>query len=136
MFVCLFSQGAILTTMLATRNFSIPKIDQRSSTVKKAPETAAGAVVVAEAEAAAALASSDTIVEDDGLDTLKTPSAPSTLKIENHTDINGHRDSSMGASSSSVQSVVTHGNARKQDIIRITQNLLDSISSGDYDTYS
>ncbi|GAV00607.1 hypothetical protein RvY_11433 [Ramazzottius varieornatus] len=127
-------KGAILTTMLATRNFSIPKIDQRSSTVKKAPETVAGAVVMAEADAAAALANSDTIVEEDGLETPKTPFAPSSLKIENHIGINGHVDS--GTSVSSVQSTVTQGNARKQDIIRVTQNLLDSISSGDYDTYS
>lgn len=127
-------QGAILTTMLATRNFSIPKMDQRSSTVKKAPETVAGAVVMAEADATAALANSDTIVEEDGLETPKTPFAPTSLKIDNHIGINGHVDS--GTSVSSVQSTVTQGNARKQDIIRVTQNLLDSISSGDYDTYS
>ncbi|XP_055330482.1 calcium/calmodulin-dependent protein kinase type II delta chain-like isoform X2 [Paramacrobiotus metropolitanus] len=124
-------KGAILTTMLATRtSFAAPKYDanSRSLTAKKVDVVAKENAD--ENSAATPASTSDTIVEEDGFETPKTPHGPTVIN-----SVAGLMDNHRGGADSAPvsPSVLT---AKKLEIIRITQALLDFISAGDFDAYS
>ncbi|XP_069374684.1 calcium/calmodulin-dependent protein kinase type II delta 1 chain isoform X13 [Paralichthys olivaceus] len=97
-------KGAILTTMLATRNFSVAK-----SLLNK---------------------------KTDGVKKRKTDSAehlrePQTTVIHNPAD--GNKESSESANTTIEDEDVR---ARKQEIIKVTEQLIEAINNGDFEAYT
>ncbi|XP_038610926.1 calcium/calmodulin-dependent protein kinase type II subunit delta isoform X9 [Tachyglossus aculeatus] len=98
-------KGAILTTMLATRNFSAAKsLLKKPDGVKESTE------------------SSNTTIEDEDVKAAKC--------IE-HANLEAHpqKSASFQATVSSVQS-------RKQEIIKVTEQLIEAINNGDFEAYT
>ncbi|XP_050297099.1 calcium/calmodulin-dependent protein kinase type II alpha chain isoform X9 [Anthonomus grandis grandis] len=111
-------KGAILTTMLATRNFS-----SRSIIVKKGD----GSQVKESTD-------SSTTIEDDDIKGAGTP--PQSPKVTPTT---------VGSPSSSVattapmnlgQALLQSVQARRQEIIKITEQLIEAINTGDFEGYT
>ncbi|OQV18790.1 putative Calcium/calmodulin-dependent protein kinase type II subunit beta [Hypsibius exemplaris] len=131
--------GAILTTMLATRNFSIPKMDanSRSLTAKKVGEvTDAVPLANLDLNNVTVPTSTDTITEEDGCETPKLPFPAAGFGGQtNHLD-NGHHRGDTGYSSSSSLPRDNQTTAKRLEIVRVTQALLDSIATGAYEQYS
>ncbi|UXI14089.1 calcium/calmodulin-dependent protein kinase II [Sarcoptes scabiei] len=94
-------KGAILTTMLATRNFSSRSIINKKSDGSQVKES--------------------------------TDSSNTTLEDEDTKDclLNQH-----GVERSRTVIMAETSQARKQEVIRLTEQLLDAINTGDYDTYA
>ncbi|XP_069374681.1 calcium/calmodulin-dependent protein kinase type II delta 1 chain isoform X10 [Paralichthys olivaceus] len=104
-------KGAILTTMLATRNFSVAK-----SLLNK---------------------------KTDGVKKRKTDSAehlrePQTTVIHNPAD--GNKESSESANTTiedeDVRGYLLSMKARKQEIIKVTEQLIEAINNGDFEAYT
>ncbi|XP_049515410.1 calcium/calmodulin-dependent protein kinase type II delta chain isoform X12 [Dermacentor silvarum] len=120
-------KGAILTTMLATRNFSshVTTPNTGRSIMTKKGE---GSQVKESTD------SSTTIEDDDVKDNVHA--APERSK----TVIQVDQDGDMG--SGNAQTLLCSGNfqgvkcARKQEIVKLTEQLIESINSGDYETYT
>ncbi|XP_075735861.1 calcium/calmodulin-dependent protein kinase II isoform X15 [Rhipicephalus microplus] len=123
-------KGAILTTMLATRNFS-----SRSIMTKKGE----GSQVKESTD------SSTTIEDDDVKDNVHA--APERSKTVIQVDQDGDMGSGnaqMLLGSGNFQGVKcairnNNGSAldpRKQEIVKLTEQLIESINSGDYETYT
>ena len=117
--------------------------NSRSLTAKKVGEAAAAGAAhdaVQDPNSPAAVATSnETIVEEDGCETPKQPFAPATVGV-NHLD-NGHRlDTGYASSSTSLTrggpGDTPAGAAKRLEILRVTQALLDSVATGDYTQYS
>ncbi|XP_033986822.1 calcium/calmodulin-dependent protein kinase type II delta 1 chain isoform X2 [Trematomus bernacchii] len=106
-------KGAILTTMLATRNFSAAKslLNKKADGVKINNKTN---VVTSPKEPA------------------PTPSLePQTTVIHNPAD--GNKESSESANTTIEDEDVR---ARKQEIIKVTEQLIEAINNGDLETYT
>ncbi|CAC42327.1 Calcium/calmodulin-dependent protein kinase type II [Caenorhabditis elegans] len=112
-------KGAILTTMIATRNLSSRNLLNKKeqgppSTIKESSE------------------SSQTIDDNDsekGGGQLKHENT--VVRADGATGIVSSSNSSTASKSSS-----TNLSAQKQDIVRVTQTLLDAISCKDFETYT
>ncbi|XP_072261862.1 calcium/calmodulin-dependent protein kinase type II subunit delta isoform X3 [Pyxicephalus adspersus] len=96
-------KGAILTTMLATRNFSARSLLKKPDGVKESTE------------------SSNTTIEDEDVKAKCTENTNS----KSHSN---ESDPSQG-NLSSVQS-------RKQEIIKVTEQLIEAINNGDFEAYT
>ncbi|XP_011646821.1 calcium/calmodulin-dependent protein kinase type II alpha chain isoform X6 [Pogonomyrmex barbatus] len=148
-------KGAILTTMLATRNFSSKYDAQGRSIITKKGD---GSQVKESTD------SSTTIEDDDvkedkkgGVDRSSTviakePEAGSTGGSSSSGSSNNSQTSQASASSSSPTSVSyqVNGNngpkasrhqessatARRQEIIKMTEQLIESINTGDFEAYT
>ncbi|KAI1292158.1 Calcium/calmodulin-dependent protein kinase type II alpha chain [Halotydeus destructor] len=101
-------KGAILTTMLATRNFS-----SRSIVAKKGE----GSQVKESTD------SSNTTIEDEEAKEMSMQHGVERSKTVIHSD-------------QAVRSSNGSTDPRKNEIIKITEQLLDAISAGDYEAYS
>uniref|UniRef100_UPI00398F673C calcium/calmodulin-dependent protein kinase type II subunit gamma isoform X4 n=1 Tax=Pristiophorus japonicus TaxID=55135 RepID=UPI00398F673C len=131
-------KGAILTTMLATRNFSVG----RQSTAPAAAGTAAAGLAE---QAAKNLLNKKT----DGV-------KPQTNNSKNNV-VNAPKESITSSATMEPQTTVVHnptdgikgstescntttedeeGKARKQDIIKITEQLIEAINNGDFEAYT
>ncbi|KAL3227581.1 hypothetical protein MRX96_048712 [Rhipicephalus microplus] len=100
-------KGAILTTMLATRNFS-----SRSIMTKKGE----GSQVKESTD------SSTTIEDDDVKDNVHAAPERSKTVIQVDQAIRNNNGSAL--------------DPRKQEIVKLTEQLIESINSGDYETYT
>ncbi|XP_073985852.1 calcium/calmodulin-dependent protein kinase II isoform X11 [Rhodnius prolixus] len=128
-------KGAILTTMLATRNFS-SKYDAhgRSIITKKGD----GSQVKESTD-------SSTTLEDDDVKAGGTPPpSPATIlatmakspSFSSSTPLaqSSGSNKTTGASDFNIGAVVLQ--ARKQEVIKITEQLLEAINTGDFDAYT
>ncbi|XP_072439553.1 calcium/calmodulin-dependent protein kinase type II subunit gamma isoform X14 [Chiloscyllium punctatum] len=118
-------KGAILTTMLATRNFSVGR-------QYTAPAAAATAAVGLAEQAAKNLLNKKT----DGVKKRKSGSSihlmePQTTVVHNPTD--GIKGSTESCNTTTEDE---EGKARKQDIIKITEQLIEAINNGDFEAYT
>ncbi|RLU24457.1 hypothetical protein DMN91_002546 [Ooceraea biroi] len=147
-------KGAILTTMLATRNFSSKYDAQGRSIITKKGD---GSQVKESTD------SSTTIEDDDvkedkkgGVDRSSTviakePEAGSAGGGSSSGGSNNSQNSQAGASPSSPASISHHVNsngpttsrrqdssviARRQEIIKMTEQLIESINTGDFEAYT
>ncbi|KAL0108179.1 hypothetical protein PUN28_015038 [Cardiocondyla obscurior] len=148
-------KGAILTTMLATRNFSSKYDVQGRSIITKKGD---GSQVKESSD------SSTTIEDDDvkedkkgGVDRSSTviakePEAGSAGCGSNSGSSNISQNSQIGASPSSPASISHQANgsndptpsrrqdssstARRQEIIKMTEQLIESINTGDFEAYT
>ncbi|XP_032805949.1 calcium/calmodulin-dependent protein kinase type II delta chain isoform X28 [Petromyzon marinus] len=154
-------KGAILTTMLATRNFSVGK--PSSAGLAAAAATAAAATSAPAAPASVSLAGlSDQAAKSllnkktqDGVKKRKSSASvqqnntaasvassgkecspspalePQTTVI--HNPSNGAKESSESSNTTIEDEDVK---ARKQEIIKVTEQLIDAINNGDFEAYS
>ncbi|XP_064080370.1 calcium/calmodulin-dependent protein kinase type II alpha chain-like isoform X16 [Macrobrachium nipponense] len=124
-------KGAILTTMLATRNFSSKYEAQGRSIITKKGD---GSQVKESTD------SSTTIEEEDVKDKSKSQVDRSTTVIardvedgdstfDNITDIIGMQNSTANRNNNVLD-------PRKQEIIKATEQLIDCINSGDFEGYT
>ncbi|XP_066576971.1 calcium/calmodulin-dependent protein kinase type II delta 1 chain isoform X10 [Amia ocellicauda] len=113
-------KGAILTTMLATRNFSAAKslMNKKPDGVKEPQTTVIHNPADGNKESTE---STNTTIEDEDVKAKCTENANSKSQS---------RESEPNQSaSSSVQS-------RKQEIIKVTEQLIEAINSGDFEAYT
>ncbi|XP_059394901.1 calcium/calmodulin-dependent protein kinase type II subunit beta isoform X34 [Carassius carassius] len=108
-------KGAILTTMLVSRNFSVGRQTTAPATVSAAAGTTAGLV-----EQAKSLLNKKADVKE-----------PQTTVI--HNPVDGIKESSDSSNTTIEDEDVK---ARKQEIIKITEQLIEAINNGDFDAYA
>ncbi|XP_032805963.1 calcium/calmodulin-dependent protein kinase type II delta chain isoform X47 [Petromyzon marinus] len=106
-------KGAILTTMLATRNFSAKSLLNKKTQDGVKNNTAAS-------------------VASSGKECSPSPALePQTTVI--HNPSNGAKESSESSNTTIEDEDVK---ARKQEIIKVTEQLIDAINNGDFEAYS
>nr|XP_033475319.1 calcium/calmodulin-dependent protein kinase (CaM kinase) II beta 1 isoform X21 [Epinephelus lanceolatus] len=117
-------KGAILTTMLVSRNFSVGS-----------RQTTAPASVTAAAAAVAAAAGTTAGLVEQAAKTLLNKKAdvkePQTTVI--HNPVDGTKESSDSSNTTVEDEDVK---ARKQEIIKITEQLIEAINNGDFEAYA
>ncbi|XP_034471025.1 calcium/calmodulin-dependent protein kinase type II delta 1 chain isoform X2 [Hippoglossus hippoglossus] len=113
-------KGAILTTMLATRNFSVAKslLNKKTDGVK---------------------INNKANVVTSPKEPVPTPSLePQTTVIHNPAD--GNKESSESANTTiedeDVRAYLLSMKARKQEIIKVTEQLIEAINNGDFEAYT
>ncbi|XP_019955677.1 calcium/calmodulin-dependent protein kinase type II delta 1 chain isoform X1 [Paralichthys olivaceus] len=113
-------KGAILTTMLATRNFSVAKslLNKKTDGVK---------------------INNKANVVTSPKEPVPTPSLePQTTVIHNPAD--GNKESSESANTTiedeDVRGYLLSMKARKQEIIKVTEQLIEAINNGDFEAYT
>ncbi|XP_037634887.1 calcium/calmodulin-dependent protein kinase (CaM kinase) II beta 1 isoform X27 [Sebastes umbrosus] len=117
-------KGAILTTMLVSRNFS----------VGSRQTTAPASVSVAAAAVAAAAGTTAGLVEQAAKSLLNKKAdvkEPQTTVI--HNPVDGTKESSDSSNTTVEDEDVK---ARKQEIIKITEQLIEAINNGDFEAYA
>ncbi|KAM6954600.1 calcium/calmodulin-dependent protein kinase type II subunit beta isoform 1-T1 [Aplochiton taeniatus] len=145
-------KGAILTTMLVSRNFSV---GSRQTTAPAPVSVATAAAVVGGAGTAAGLveqaaksllnkkadvkpqpfstkssSSSSTIVTSPKGNTPSPALEPQTTVI--HNPVDGTKESSDSSTTVEDEDV----KARKQEIIKITEQLIEAVNNGDFEAYA
>ncbi|GAB6018835.1 hypothetical protein CHUAL_000496 [Chamberlinius hualienensis] len=130
-------KGAILTTMLATRNFSSRSIVTKKSDGSQVKESTDSSTTLEEDDIKDAMHlgpdRSKTVVARDAED-LKIPLSPSRQVVA--TNKIQHLDDGVVTCVNSLVNCADNYEARKQEIIKITGQLLDAINTGDYETYT
>ncbi|XP_023813936.1 calcium/calmodulin-dependent protein kinase type II subunit beta isoform X18 [Oryzias latipes] len=135
-------KGAILTTMLVSRNFSVGS----RQTAAPASVTAAAAAAAAAAGTTAGLVEQAKTLLNKKADVKKRKSSstvqylPQTNSTKNSivTSPKGNLPSPALESSDSSNTTVEDEDvkARKQEIIKITEQLIEAINNGDFDAYA
>ncbi|XP_047236595.1 calcium/calmodulin-dependent protein kinase (CaM kinase) II beta 1 isoform X26 [Girardinichthys multiradiatus] len=115
-------KGAILTTMLVSRNFSAAKTLLNKKADVKEPQTTVIHNPVDRTKESSD--SSNTTVEDEDVKGKSLDS--SSLKAQSSTS--SQPDSTQGSSAAA--------HSRKQEIIKITEQLIEAINNGDFDAYA
>ncbi|XP_074444650.1 calcium/calmodulin-dependent protein kinase type II subunit delta isoform X27 [Larus michahellis] len=111
-------KGAILTTMLATRNFSAKSLLKKPDGVKE-PQT--------------------TVIHNPDGNKESTESSNTTIEDE---DVKaGKSTKSANSESHSLESELSHSTpssvlSRKQEIIKVTEQLIEAINNGDFEAYT
>ncbi|XP_069379104.1 calcium/calmodulin-dependent protein kinase (CaM kinase) II beta 1 isoform X25 [Paralichthys olivaceus] len=116
-------KGAILTTMLVSRNFSVGS----RQTTAPASVTAAAAAVAAAAGTTAGLVEQAKTLLNKKADVKE----PQTTVI--HNPVDGTKESSDSSNTTVEDEDVK---ARKQEIIKITEQLIEAINNGDFEAYA
>ncbi|XP_016409351.1 calcium/calmodulin-dependent protein kinase type II subunit beta isoform X21 [Sinocyclocheilus rhinocerous] len=116
-------KGAILTTMLVSRNFS----------VGSRQTTAPASVTVAAAAVAAAAGTTAGLVEQAKSLLNKKADVKETQTTVIHNAVDGIKESS-DSSNATVED--EEMKARKQEIIKITEQLIEAINNGDFEAYA
>ncbi|XP_070780151.1 calcium/calmodulin-dependent protein kinase type II subunit beta isoform X1 [Enoplosus armatus] len=132
-------KGAILTTMLVSRNFSVGRQTTAPASVSNVAGTTAGIVE----QAAKSLLNKKADVKPQTNSTRNsivtspkgnTPSAalePQTTVI--HNPVDGTKESSDSSNTTIEDEDVK---ARKQEIIKITEQLIEAVNNGDFEAYA
>ncbi|KAF7205541.1 calcium/calmodulin-dependent protein kinase (CaM kinase) II beta 1 isoform X30 [Nothobranchius furzeri] len=124
-------KGAILTTMLVSRNFSV---GSRQTTAPASVTAAAAAVAAAAGTTAGLVEQAKTLLNK------KADVKPQTNSTKNSivTSPKGNVPSPALESSDSSNTTVEDEDvkARKQEIIKITEQLIEAINNGDFDAYA
>ncbi|XP_061568209.1 calcium/calmodulin-dependent protein kinase type II delta 2 chain isoform X2 [Cololabis saira] len=145
-------KGAILTTLLVTRNFSAKsllnkktdgvKVNNKVNTVTSPKDT--GPAPALEPQTTVihnpvdgnkeSVESANTTIEDEDAKALRMGSLVSSVLSSKS------RSSQMSDSrqtpTSSVQTCTNNNKARKQEIIKVTEQLIESINNGDFEAYA
>ncbi|XP_074495016.1 calcium/calmodulin-dependent protein kinase (CaM kinase) II beta 1 isoform X29 [Sebastes fasciatus] len=136
-------KGAILTTMLVSRNFSV---GSRQTTAPASVSVAAAAVAAAAGTTAGLVEQAAKSLLNKKADVKKRKSSstvqymPTTNSIKNSivTSPKGNTPSPALESSDSSNTTVEDEDvkARKQEIIKITEQLIEAINNGDFEAYA
>ncbi|XP_034146749.1 calcium/calmodulin-dependent protein kinase type II delta 1 chain isoform X4 [Esox lucius] len=115
-------KGAILTTMLATRNFSAKSlINKKADGVKKRKSDTEPAPL---------------LLINNKANVVTSPKEPPTLEPQTtviHNPTEGNKESSESANTTIEDEEVK---ARKQEIIKVTEQLIEAINNGDFEAYT
>ncbi|XP_063745736.1 LOW QUALITY PROTEIN: calcium/calmodulin-dependent protein kinase type II subunit beta [Eleginops maclovinus] len=131
-------KGAILTTMLVSRNFSVGRQTTAPASVSSVPGTTAGIVE----QAAKSLLNKKTDVKPQTNSTrnstVTSPKGHVSAALEPQTTviynpIDGTKESSDSSSTTIEDEDVK---ARKQEIIKITEQLIEAVNNGDFEAYA
>ncbi|KAE8618978.1 hypothetical protein XENTR_v10009553 [Xenopus tropicalis] len=134
-------KGAILTTMLATRNFSVG----RQTTAPATITTAATSTALGLVEQAKSLLNKKTDVgkpqtnstkNSAGVTSPKGPIPPAALETQTtviHNLVDGIKESSDSTHTNPEDEEMK---ARKQEIIKITEQLIEAVNNGDFEAYA
>ncbi|XP_050973463.1 calcium/calmodulin-dependent protein kinase type II delta 2 chain isoform X5 [Labeo rohita] len=126
-------KGAILTTLLVTRNFSAAKslLNKKPDGVKEPQTTVIHNPVDRNKESTE---SANTTIEDEDLKARRF----GNLSINSIWQPAGRPQNSepKQAPNSSVQTCQVINKARKQEIIKVTEQLIESINNGDFEAYA
>ncbi|XP_032355762.1 calcium/calmodulin-dependent protein kinase type II delta 2 chain isoform X7 [Etheostoma spectabile] len=119
-------KGAILTTLLVTRNFSAAKslLNKKADGVKEPQTTVIHNPVDGNKES---IESANTTIEDDDVKAVHLGSLVSGILSSKS------RSSQM---SDSRQTPTSSVQTRKQEIIKVTEQLIESINNGDFESYA
>ncbi|XP_056117478.1 calcium/calmodulin-dependent protein kinase type II subunit beta isoform X27 [Rhinichthys klamathensis goyatoka] len=135
-------KGAILTTMLVSRNFSVGRQTTAPSSVSAAA-AAAGATAGLVEQAAKSLLNKKADVKpqsNSGKNSIVTSpkgNAPSPALEPQTTVIHNPADGIKESSDSSNTTIEDEDvKARKQEIIKITEQLIEAINNGDFEAYA
>ncbi|RVE76388.1 hypothetical protein OJAV_G00007390 [Oryzias javanicus] len=146
-------KGAILTTLLVTRNFSAAKsllnkkpdgvkVNNKANTVTSPKDT--GPAPALEPQTTVihnpvdgnkeSIESANTTIEDEDVKALRLGSLVGGILSSKS------RSSQMSDSSqtptSTIQTCTNNNKARKQEIIKVTEQLIESINNGDFEAYA
>ncbi|XP_059394885.1 calcium/calmodulin-dependent protein kinase type II subunit beta isoform X19 [Carassius carassius] len=132
-------KGAILTTMLVSRNFSVGRQTTAPATVSAAAGTTAGLVEQAaksllnkKADVKPQSNSAKNSIVTSPKGNVPSPALePQTTVI--HNPVDGIKESSDSSNTTIEDEDVK---ARKQEIIKITEQLIEAINNGDFDAYA
>ncbi|XP_046667367.1 calcium/calmodulin-dependent protein kinase type II alpha chain isoform X10 [Homalodisca vitripennis] len=116
-------KGAILTTMLATRNFSSKYEPQGRSIITKKGD---GSQVKESTD-------SSTTLEDDD---IKEDSEISYQTLPTDSDDNDELRIVCPNKTTSQLSTNSYSSARKQEVIKMTEQLIEAINTGDFEAYT
>ncbi|KAK9532183.1 hypothetical protein VZT92_009581 [Zoarces viviparus] len=132
-------KGAILTTMLVSRNFSVGRQATAPASVSSAAGTASGIVE----QAAKSLLNKKADVKPqtnstrNSIVTSPKGHAPSAALEPQTTVIHNPLDGTKGSSDSSNTTIEDEDvKARKQEIIKITEQLIEAVNNGDFEAYA
>ncbi|XP_037609652.1 LOW QUALITY PROTEIN: calcium/calmodulin-dependent protein kinase type II subunit beta [Sebastes umbrosus] len=132
-------KGAILTTMLVSRNFSVGRQTTAPASVSNVPGTTAGIVE----QAAKSLlnkkadvkpqtnSTRNSIVTSPKGNTTSAALEPQITVI--HNPLDGTKESSDSSNTTIEDEDVK---ARKQEIIKITEQLIEAVNNGDFEAYA
>ncbi|XP_053125257.1 calcium/calmodulin-dependent protein kinase type II subunit beta isoform X17 [Hemicordylus capensis] len=135
-------KGAILTTMLATRNFSVGRQTTAPATMSAA---ASGATVGLVEQAAKSLLNkkadgvkpqTNSTKGSAGVTSPKGTLPPAALEPQTtviHNPVDGIKESS-DSTNTTIEDEDTK--ARKQEIIKITEQLIEAVNNGDFEAYA
>ncbi|KAF7205536.1 calcium/calmodulin-dependent protein kinase (CaM kinase) II beta 1 isoform X48 [Nothobranchius furzeri] len=139
-------KGAILTTMLVSRNFSV---GSRQTTAPASVTAAAAAVAAAAGTTAGLVEQAKTLLNKkadvkpqtnstkNSIVTSPKGNVPSPALEPQTTVIHNPADGTKESSDSSNTTVEDEDvKARKQEIIKITEQLIEAINNGDFDAYA
>ncbi|XP_059388673.1 calcium/calmodulin-dependent protein kinase type II subunit gamma-like isoform X12 [Carassius carassius] len=114
-------KGAILTTMLVSRNFSACKslLNKKADGVKPQTNNTKNSVVSAVVNA---MKESNTAAS--------TPMEPQTTVV--HNPVDGPKGSTESCNTNEEEDM----KARKQEIIKITEQLIEAVNNGDFEAYT
>ncbi|XP_061119103.1 calcium/calmodulin-dependent protein kinase type II subunit beta isoform X5 [Conger conger] len=136
-------KGAILTTMLVSRNFSVGRQSTAPSSVAAAAAAAAGSTAGLVEQAAKSMLNKKADVKPQSNSTKNSivtspkgniPSSalePQTTVI--HNPVDGTKESSDSSNTTIEDEDVK---ARKQEIIKITEQLIEAVNNGDFEAYA
>ncbi|XP_061783356.1 calcium/calmodulin-dependent protein kinase type II subunit beta-like isoform X9 [Nerophis lumbriciformis] len=130
-------KGAILTTMLVSRNFSVGRQTTAPSGVSGVTGNPAGIVEQAKsllnkkADVKQSNSSRNSTVSSPKVNVSSAALEPQTTVI--HNPIDGIKESSDSSNTTIEDEDVK---ARKQEIIKITEQLIEAVNNGDFDAYS
>ncbi|XP_043940189.1 calcium/calmodulin-dependent protein kinase type II subunit beta isoform X11 [Protopterus annectens] len=137
-------KGAILTTMLATRNFSVGRQTTAPATITAAAAAAAAGTTVGLVEQAKSLLNKKTDGVKESSDSSNTTIEDEDVRATKLTDVlNSVRKGSgplpeLEGSQRPSPVLTSLGSclSRKQEIIKITEQLIEAVNNGDYDAYA
>ncbi|XP_037611058.1 calcium/calmodulin-dependent protein kinase type II subunit gamma isoform X13 [Sebastes umbrosus] len=113
-------KGAILTTMLVSRNFSACKslLNKKSESAKPSTNNSKNSIVSA-------------------INALKDTNMATNAQMESQsTVVHNPPDGVKGSTESNATNDEEEMKARKQEIIKITEQLIEAINNGDFDAYT
>ncbi|XP_025767815.1 calcium/calmodulin-dependent protein kinase (CaM kinase) II beta 1 isoform X16 [Oreochromis niloticus] len=137
-------KGAILTTMLVSRNFSAKTLLNKKADVKPQTNSTKNSIVTSpKGNIPSPALEPQTTVIHNPVDGTKESSDSSNTTVEDE-DVKGKSldNSSLKAQSStssqpdSSQSSSAAVHSRKQEIIKITEQLIEAINNGDFEAYA
>ncbi|XP_076007071.1 calcium/calmodulin-dependent protein kinase (CaM kinase) II beta 1 isoform X6 [Genypterus blacodes] len=121
-------KGAILTTMLVSRNFSAKTLLNKKADVKPQTNSTKNSIVTSpKGNPSPALESSDssnTTVEDEDVKGKSIDNG----SLKNQSSTNSQPDSSQSPAATVF--------SRKQEIIKITEQLIEAVNNGDFEAYA
>ncbi|XP_076007068.1 calcium/calmodulin-dependent protein kinase (CaM kinase) II beta 1 isoform X3 [Genypterus blacodes] len=136
-------KGAILTTMLVSRNFSAKTLLNKKADVKPQTNSTKNSIVTSPKGNPSPALEPQTTVIHNPVDGTKESSDSSNTTVEDE-DVKGKsidngslkNQSSTNSQPDSSQSPAATVFSRKQEIIKITEQLIEAVNNGDFEAYA